>query len=235
MNLGRKKREKRTRFRHAERRKNARTHRWRCSETVAGLAQSRQLGISPVRGWDWRRGTQCVAGTARSGNTVSRREERTPLGVAASVAMDGAGTRPCTEDRSTAAQLSWSGRRSASRASGAVSGRRMGIKASCSHSPYHRSPLKSRNPQEKTSACLRVGCSVHSGFTAVRRGECVALSGTVDSEVVLKAHGGSLNSRVGLGSAMWRLRGKRPKALNRVLCLSLGIPTARFPIISLVN
>lgn len=29
-----------------------------------------------------------------------------------------------------------------------------------------------------------------------------ALSGTVDSEVVLKAHSGSLNSRVGLGSAM---------------------------------
>lgn len=62
-----------------------------------------------------------------------------------------------------------------------------------------------------------------------------ALLGTVDSEVVLKAHRGSLNSRRGLGSAMWRLRCKRPKALNRVLCLSLGIPTARFPIISLVN
>lgn len=140
--------------------KGASTHRWRCSEIVADQGPSRQLGISPVRGWDWRRWMKCVAGRAQSGNIVSWREERTPSEAAASVVTDEAGMRSCTEDRSTAARLSWSGRRLASRADGAANVPRMGIKVGCSRSLYRWSPLKSRNPREKTAACLQVCCSV---------------------------------------------------------------------------
>lgn len=140
--------------------KSASTHRWRCSGTVAGLGLSMQLGISPERGWGWRRWMKSVASTGPSDSTVNWKEEKTPWGAEALVVTGGAGMRSCTEDRSTAARLSWSGRSPPSRAGGAASARRTGIKVGCSRSPCRWPPLKSRNPREKTSACLQTCCSV---------------------------------------------------------------------------
>lgn len=90
---------------------------------------------------------------------------------------DGAGMRSCTEDRSTAARLSWSGRSPASRAGGAASAQRTGIKVGCSRSPCRWPPLKSRNPREKTSACLQTCCSVWVEVEAVRRRVSLLSSG----------------------------------------------------------
>ncbi len=81
---------------------------------------------------------------------------------------DGAGTRSCTAGRSTAARLSWSGRCPATRAGGAANARRTGIKVGCSRSLCRWPPLKSRNPQEKTSACLQTCCSVWLKLKPVR-------------------------------------------------------------------
>lgn len=77
-----------------------------------------------------------------------------------SVETDGAGRRSCTAGRSTAARLSWSGMSPAARAGGEPSARRKEIKVRCSRFPCRLLPLKSRNPQEKTSACWLTCCSV---------------------------------------------------------------------------
>lgn len=135
--------------------KSSSTHRLRCSGTVVGQGPSTRLGISPVRGWGSRRWVMSVASTGPSDNTVSRKVEKPPWGAGASVGRDGAGTRSCKEDRSTATRLSWSGRSPASRAGGAAYAPHTGIKVGCSRSPCRWLPSKSRNPREKTSACLQ--------------------------------------------------------------------------------
>lgn len=142
------------------------THRWRYSGTAAGLAPSTQLDISPVRGWGWRCWMKSVASTEQSGNTVRWREEKTLLEAAVSVGTGGVGTRSCTADRSTAVRLSWSGRSPAARAGGEASALRKEIKVGCSRFLCRWPPLKSRNPQEKTSACLQTCCSAWLKFEA---------------------------------------------------------------------
>lgn len=82
-----------------------------------------------------------------------------PLGAAVSVGTGGAEARSCTAGRSTAARLSWSGRSQAARAGGEASAQRKEIKVGCSRFPCRWFPLKSRNPREKTSACLQTCCS----------------------------------------------------------------------------
>lgn len=176
--------------------KLASTHQWRCNETALGLEQCTQLGISPERGRDLRCLLWSVAWIERSGSTANQREKMKLWGAAVLEEKDEAGMRPCTAGRSTEVRLSWSGRSPAARADGATSALRKGTEVGYSRFPCRWPPSKSRNPREKTSACLqnlllRVAVVCASMRRSVR--QC-ALSGTVDSEVVLKAHGLALNS-----------------------------------------